>query len=393
MLWLEWKIMRTVQRAKYGACGPGLQPPGLELGGPGGVQCEVAAEVTVLIPTYNRAALLARSVDCALAQTYPNCRVLIIDDGSTDATGQVVAARYGSDPRVRCVRQENRGVAAARNLGLSLATGRYVAFLDSDDVWKPWKIEVQVACLERLPGVGMIWTDMDCIEASGELRRSFMRKYYGAYGYFERRPMFEHSKRLAELAPMVKDPGLDTRVFWGDVFSAMVMGNLCLPSTVLVLRDVALAAGGFDESMLSGEDHDFHLRLSREAPLALLDAASTVYRRGTGGQLTDPAYQPMIARNALRTILPVIRNERGRIRLPGSMIRRKLAHAHKWIAQEALGVDNRTARRHFFLSLWQWPWQGRTWLRFASSLASPKVSRALRAAYGRFFRPEAAQQP
>ncbi len=349
------------------------------------------AEVTVLIPTYNRAGLLERSVDSALGQTYPNCRVLIVDDGSTDATERIVSARYGSNARVRYERQENRGVSAARNLGLSLATGRYVAFLDSDDLWKPWKIELQVACLERLPGVGMIWTDMDCVQGAGTVRRNILREHFSAYRFLERHGIFEQSKLLAELAPLVKDPGIHTRVCWGDVFSAMVMGNLCQPSTVLVLREVALAAGGFDESMLSGEDHDFHLRVSREAPCALLDIASTVYRSGAGDQLTDPAWQPMIARNALDTILPVIRNERSRIRLPEHMIRRKLAEAHKWIAQEALGRDNRIARRHFASSLWHWPFQAKTWVRFASSLASPRMSRALRAVKERLAGPEAAQ--
>ena len=98
----------------------------------------------------------------------------------------------------------------------------------------------------------------------------------------------------------------------------------------------------------------------------------------------------MIAQSALKTIIPVIERDRARIKLPARMIRRKLASAHAWAGLELLGADNRSARRHFFKSLCQWPWQRKTWLRFATSFASPRVTRALRAAYGRLSRTGAA---
>jgi len=246
----------------------------------------MAPEVTVLIPSYNRAHLIGRAVNCALTQTYPNCHVIVVDDGSTDGTSRLIAEQYGTNPRVRYVYQRNRGVAAARNLGLELARGEYVAFLDSDDLWKPWKIELQVACLQCLPGVGMIWTDMDAVDAQGRLvAANCMRESCAVYQYFGQNEIFEQSKLLAELAPMVKDPGRDTRVYWGDVFSPMVMGNLCQPSTVLITRERALRTGGFNESMLSGEDHDYHLRLSRKGPFSAPGARLMVVRPRRAGSL------------------------------------------------------------------------------------------------------------
>jgi glycosyltransferase involved in cell wall biosynthesis len=97
--------------------------------------------VTVLIPTYNRAYCLARAIDSALAQSYPHLEVLIVDDGSTDSTRKLVEGTYGGDRRVRYLYQPNGGVSSARNHGLRQARGDYVAFLDSDDVWKPWKLQ------------------------------------------------------------------------------------------------------------------------------------------------------------------------------------------------------------------------------------------------------------
>ena len=320
------------------------------------------AEVTVLIPTYNRAELAARAVDCALAQTYPRCHALVIDDGSTDGTPKLMAERYAGNPRVRYVRQANRGVAAARNLGLSVARGDYIAFLDSDDLWQPWKIEAQVACLERLPGVGMIWTDMDAVDAHGGLlHANYMRAHYGAYRYISTERMFERSAALAELAPGL---GVGARVHWGNVFSAMLMGNLCLPSTVLVTRERADKAGGFNEAMRSGEDHEYHLRLAREGPAALLDIASTLYRVGAEDQLTDPAYHLMIAEHTLETLFRFIRHHPEQIRLPRAMLRKKIAGVHEWIASEHLRrTDYVRAREHLAASLRHWPWRARAWLR------------------------------
>ena len=93
--------------------------------------------VSVITPTFNRAYCLGRAIDSALGQTHQPVEVVVADDGSTDGTGDMIARVYGKDPRVRYVFQENRGVSAARNLGLATVRGDFVAFLDSDDVWKP----------------------------------------------------------------------------------------------------------------------------------------------------------------------------------------------------------------------------------------------------------------
>ncbi|HEX2565854.1 MAG TPA: glycosyltransferase family 2 protein [Burkholderiales bacterium] len=338
--------------------------------------------VSVVIPTFNRAYCLGRAIDSALSQTHRRCEVIVVDDGSSDGTAQLVAARYGHDERVRYARQRNRGVSAARNRGLALARGKYVAFLDSDDVWHPWKIAVQIACLEHA-GAGMIWTDMDTVDPQGRIvRRRCMREHYSAYRYVTERTLFASSASLGSILPRHADPAPGTRLYWGDVYSGMILGNLCLVSTVLVERALALRAGGFDEAMRTGEDHGFHLRVSREAAAAMLDAASMRYRVGAEDQMTNARHGLAIARNALATIAPAIRRDRSRIRLPGALIRRKLASTHEWIARELVERgDNRGARRHFASSLLQRPLQPMTWLRLAAACAHPRVTALLRRAY------------
>jgi glycosyltransferase involved in cell wall biosynthesis len=353
-------------------------------------------EVSVVIPTYNRADMISRAVDSVLQQSYFHCRVIVVDDGSTDATPRVIADRYGSNERVEYLRQPNRGVSAARNAGLAQVRGEFLAFLDSDDLWKPWKLELQVACLLRLvpAGVGMIWTDMDIVDEHGTVVAPHgMRASYGAYKQFNDTELFEHAALLTDLVPHARDPGAGTRVLWGDVFSQMVMGNLCQPSTVMLTRERAQRAGGFDETMVSGEDHGYHLRACRAGPAALLDIASIHYRKGAADQLSRPSHQIVIAQNLIRTITPIIKYERSRIRLPRRRLRSKLGSAHDWVGMEMLARgDNGGARRHYLRSLYYRPLHRRTWAMFLAACLPSRVTSQLRRLYHGIKRAELAKR-
>src|SRR2546422_14004 len=107
--------------------------------------------ISVIIPTYNSVRFLTEAVDSVLAQTFSDFEILVIDDGSTDET-QDVMRQYGS--LVRCIRQQNSGVAVARNRGITESRGRYVAFLDADDTWLADKLERQVNALSSESGAG-----------------------------------------------------------------------------------------------------------------------------------------------------------------------------------------------------------------------------------------------
>src|SRR5262245_15747118 len=111
--------------------------------------------VSVVIPTYNCGRLVTEAVDSVLGQTVPPAEVIVVDDGSQDDTAERLAAYAG---RVRYLRQENQGVAAARNCGVAASGGEVVAFLDADDVWHPRKLEFQLAALDRHPGLGLLGT-------------------------------------------------------------------------------------------------------------------------------------------------------------------------------------------------------------------------------------------
>lgn len=130
-------------------------------------------KVSVVIPAFNALRYLPRTVDSALAQSFGDFEVLIVDDESTDGTADWV--RTIADRRVRLLEQKNQGAAAARNAGIRQARGEYIAFLDADDLWEPAKLERQVACLDARPEVGVVYTWVRVIDQDGEPTGSLYR--------------------------------------------------------------------------------------------------------------------------------------------------------------------------------------------------------------------------
>ncbi len=308
--------------------------------------------VSVIIPTYNRARLLGRAIESVLAQTYEPIEVIVADDGSTDDTADVVT-RFG--PRVRCERQANAGVSAARNLGLRRARGEFIAFLDSDDAWLPWKVAAQVALLRRRPEIGMVWTDMTAVDGEGRVRAArYLRTMYTAHRDVDIADVCKSTARLGTVWPDAPADLTAQAVYVGEIYPYMLLGNLVHTSTVLLRRTWAQQVGGFDEARRTGEDYGYHFQTTALGPVALIDAPSIRYAVGESDQLSAPAYRILIARHTLRTVLGALERGRERISPPLSQSRivTRLARLHAWVGEEELRAGNRPdARRHLWASL------------------------------------------
>jgi GT2 family glycosyltransferase len=303
--------------------------------------------VSVIVPTYNRGARVALAIDSALGQTHQAIEVLVIDDGSTDDTSDQVAHRYASDPRVKLLTRPNGGPAAARNTGLAAARGEFIAFLDSDDEWLPWKIEFQLGCLHQRPGAGMVWTDMAAVDPDGApVAARYLRKMYRRYAEIQMEKLFDHSS----LVPAGIAPGSPSaRVWHGRIFKAMLGGNLVHTSTVLLTADRAAAVGPFNETLrTTGEDYDYHLRTTCEGIVAFADVSTTVYRVGAPDQLTLPRHMAQMARNYIRTLENAI--ARGGVGEREG--RRAIAGARGWLGEELLEAgEGSEARTHLVAAL------------------------------------------
>ncbi len=328
--------------------------------------------VSVVIPTYNRAYCLAETIGSVLAQTHQNFEVLVVDDGLTDGTEALMRERYGSDSRVRYLPQANRGVSAARNRGIDAARGDVLALLDSDDTWLPWKLEVQLACLRRFPSAVMAHTEMEAVDADGRVFDTrFLRTIYDAYERFPISEMYQESCTVADLLPSPPPALRDARVWFGDIFSHFLTGNLVHTSTLLISRAPDGSLERYDETMRTEETFDYHLRVARRGPVAFVDSPSIRYQRGRTDHLWTPGAYPAdkvheFACHFLRIIEPHARTTGPRMRLSPEALNFSLARAHEWIAESALGVGHhREAARHLAASLRLRPWQPRLTARLA----------------------------
>src|SRR5688572_1010022 len=184
---------------------------------------------SVVLPTYDRAALLPRAIASVLAQSDGDFELIVVDDGSHDDTPDVVAGIR--DPRIRYVRlPANRGLPAARNAGLAVARGAFLAFQDSDDEWMPDKLERQRGVLGRHPEVDVVYGDMDRVAADGAVRR-------------HRSPAIVRGRLI--------DPATG---FWQSYLLAM---------QPVLMRRHCLEGTRFDERLVRFEDLDLHVRVAR----------------------------------------------------------------------------------------------------------------------------------
>ena len=204
--------------------------------------------VSVVIPTYNRAEWLGNTLRSVLKQTFIDFELIVVDDGSTDDTENVVQ----SFPRVQYVRlQENRGVSGARNTGLSRAVGRYICFLDSDDLWCERKLEVQVGWMESNADCRVCYTDEIWIRRGVRVN-----------------PMNKHRK------------------YSGDIFRHCLPLCIVSPSSAMLRASLFDEVGAFDESLPACEDYDLWLRIAVKYPFHFIEEPLIIKQGGHSDQLS-----------------------------------------------------------------------------------------------------------
>jgi len=209
--------------------------------------------ISVIIPSYNCEAYIAGTIESVLKQTFKDIELIVVDDGSTDRTQEIVTS-YGRP--VRLVTQENAGVCAARNRGIAEAKGQFICLMDHDDYWFPWKLERQFRELQAQPAVGMVYS-------------GFIRWYASADGVFPDPTSFDLT-----VYPDDIDPD-----FSGWIYHQFLLDCPVLTSTTLFRAEVFQTCGTFDQSLPYSEDWELFLRVSREYPFLKLRRPTTLYRQ------------------------------------------------------------------------------------------------------------------
>jgi len=208
--------------------------------------------VSVIIPTFNRGWIIKEAIDSVLNQAFESFELIVVDDGSTDNTLDILT-EYKD--RIILIKQRNRGVSAARNRGMDAASGRFIAFLDSDDLWLPQKLNRQIEFFDSNPDALICQTQETWI-------RDGVRVNPG--------------KRHRKVSGMIFEPSL----------------HLCLvsPSAVMVKRSLLDEVGFFDENLPACEDYDMWLRIGYKHPIFLIDTPLIIKRGGHADQLSkNPA--------------------------------------------------------------------------------------------------------
>lgn len=206
--------------------------------------------ISVIIPLFNRKETISRAIDSVLGQTTSPCEIIVLDDGSTDDAALYIEMKY--QEQLKVVRQKNRGVSAARNNGVSHCQGDYIAFLDSDDQWKPEKLEKQLQLHLDQPDLKISQTQESWIRNGTPVK--FHKRY--------RKPE-------------------------GDIFDKSLELCTVSPSSVFMKRSLFEEYGGFDEAMPSCEDFDLWLRISSKEKVGLIDEALMVKYGGDADQLSS----------------------------------------------------------------------------------------------------------
>jgi len=190
-------------------------------------------KISIIIPTYNRCSLLKRALNSVYQQSYVNHEVIVIDDGSTDKTTAMIADCF---PQVNCYSQSNKGVSAARNMGINKSSGEWIAFLDSDDEWLPEKLEKQISLLNANPEYKICHTEELWIRDGVRVNQMKKHKKQGGWIFPQCLPLCAMS-----------------------------------PSSIMIHHSLFNELGDFDSNLPACEDYDLWLRITAKYPVLYIE--------------------------------------------------------------------------------------------------------------------------
>jgi len=197
-------------------------------------------KISIIIPTYNYAQYICEAIESVLNQTYKDFEIIVVDDGSTDNTKEVIKPYLN---KIKYIYQQNSGPSAARNRGIKEAKGEYIAFLDADDIWLAQKLELQIKFMEKEKEVGLIFSDMILFNEKGIIKNSFLKE------------------KLFFNKLSIKPLSFTEKVIYDNVFNALLQENFIPTNTVIVKKECFNKVGFFDKTLFSVEDRDMWLRI------------------------------------------------------------------------------------------------------------------------------------
>lgn len=286
-------------------------------------------KVSVVIPTYNRAALLRRAIETVIQATSPEDEIIVVDDGSTDETSQVPAE---FERNVRYLPIPNGGAGAARNAGIKAATHDLIGFADSDDEWLPKRLDQQRPLMETRRDLVFSFTNFGQLFPDGQIVNNWLKRWHHDKRSWDE--ILGHGQPCSELTSLAEGVA-DVPVHIGNLYLPLLHAGYINVNTLLVRRSLAGDQFHFGLGLPTWEDYECSARIARLGPCAYLEIDSALQRAHGGPRLTD-ADKIQVAKAHLEIISRTWANDADFVRNHGAALDAEVQLLHKTLARRYL---------------------------------------------------------
>jgi glycosyltransferase involved in cell wall biosynthesis len=248
--------------------------------------------VTVIIPAYNCENCISYAIESVLNQTQKSYELIIVDDGSTDNTSKIVL-KYKD--RIKYIYQDNGGVSKARNKGILNSNGKYIGFLDADDVWENHKLEIQLKAFEIQDDVGLIFSNFRQTKNNLVINGKYYEDAFNIFKEYKYKinNIFDYKVNISSTEG-------DITYFWGNIYKYLFLGNFILPSSVLFKKSCLEKVGLLNEEYRVAEETEYFLRFSQYFPIGFVNYPLLCYEIPKQDNLSGKKNTQKLIKNALR---------------------------------------------------------------------------------------------
>lgn len=289
--------------------------------------------VSIVIPAFNAADYLPASIESALGQDYPNLEVLLINDGSTDNTRQVIEPYLD---KISYFHQQNGGLASARNCGHQKAKGEYIAWLDADDIAAANRISIQIQVFNLNPSVVLVSSEFSAFSEQGGSYSTFSHQYYDMLERYGLTHIY--NQRIEQ-----SYDHQSYSVYSGTVLNEIVFGNFIHPPTVMIKTSTLVTAGDLDISLPTSEDWHYFTKLARCGQFAFVDIPLLNYRLSENQMSSISRNGERLVQNIVNTTIKIAQQNpdiisKDRVRYKNLLGLRQLNAADKFCDSDKLGA-------------------------------------------------------
>jgi|GEM_PF-1135942 len=294
--------------------------------------------VSVILPTHNRAHYIPYAIQSVLNQTYKDIELIVINDGSTDETEEVIKP-YLRD--INYIHQENSGSGKARNEGIKAAKGEYIAFIDDDDIWLPWKLELQMEIFNKHKEIGIICTNFSIFNDKEE-RPSGIKEYFGLFKRtnLDFDTIFKQNKRI-----FFNDK--EFNFYWGDIFPTIIQGSLIHQVSILTKKNIVEEIGFYNESLSDNEDYDVCLKIGEKYEIGYVDIDTVKVRLSPKTRSNDESTRIKFWENNLQIVTQAINRSSKKEILDKNSISNRFDQIYQKIAYYSLSAGDLKKSRFY----------------------------------------------